>query len=167
MDWPVQEIQKLSKLIVEIGDSFMVRRTLARLESDELTLQGAISGLRGIFCSSRPTSERLRMARVGDHLNRTQLNALTNQTEARPRVAHLPELALRTQPMASGTVEPAKSPSSPRVYRRGRPASGRWHEISIRRSSAASPYRRCGYGSGACRWHCRDPSHARHRLQPR
>ncbi len=46
MDWSVQEIQQLSKLIVEIGDCFMVRRTLDRLEAEELTLQEAIALLR-------------------------------------------------------------------------------------------------------------------------
>ena len=73
----------------------MVRRTLDRLESGELTLQEAISGLRGILYSTRPTSEGLRVARVGDRgaiapqpiaehprINRTQLNAVTDQTQA-------------------------------------------------------------------------------------
>ena len=42
----VHEIYELSQLIVEIGDCFMVRRTLALLESGELTLQEAIVLLR-------------------------------------------------------------------------------------------------------------------------
>jgi len=44
----VHEIYELSLLIVEIGDCFMVRRTLNRLESDELTLQEAIVLLRSL-----------------------------------------------------------------------------------------------------------------------
>ena len=43
----VHELYQLSLLIVEIGDCFMVRRTLDRLEAEELTLQEAISGLEG------------------------------------------------------------------------------------------------------------------------
>ncbi len=42
----VHEIYELSLLIVEIGDCFMVRRTLQRLEAGELTLQEAIVLLR-------------------------------------------------------------------------------------------------------------------------
>ncbi len=42
----VYEIYELSQLIVEIGDCFMVRRTLNRLESGELSLQEAIVLLR-------------------------------------------------------------------------------------------------------------------------
>ncbi len=42
----LHELHELSKLIVEIGDCFMVRRTLIRLESGELTLQGAIELVR-------------------------------------------------------------------------------------------------------------------------
>ena len=38
----VHELQQLSQLIVEIGDCFMVRRTMQRLEAKELTLQEAI-----------------------------------------------------------------------------------------------------------------------------
>ncbi len=43
---------ELSQLIVEIGDSFLVRRTLARLESGEVTLKEAIvllRALRGLY----------------------------------------------------------------------------------------------------------------------
>ncbi len=47
MHWPISELHQLSLLIVEIGDCFMVRRTLDRLEAEELTLQEAISGLEG------------------------------------------------------------------------------------------------------------------------
>ncbi len=36
------ELHQLSLLIVEIGDCFMVRRTMQRLEAKELTLQEAI-----------------------------------------------------------------------------------------------------------------------------
>ena len=39
---------ELSQLIVEIGDCFMVRRTMQRLEAGELTLQGAIELLRSL-----------------------------------------------------------------------------------------------------------------------
>ncbi len=42
MHWPISELHQLSLLIVEIGDCFMVRRTLDRLEAEELTLQEAI-----------------------------------------------------------------------------------------------------------------------------
>ncbi len=38
----VHELHQLSQLIVGIGDCFMVRRTMQRLESGELTLQEAI-----------------------------------------------------------------------------------------------------------------------------
>ncbi len=38
----VLELHQLSLLIVEIGDCFMVRRTLQRLEAKELTLQEAV-----------------------------------------------------------------------------------------------------------------------------
>ncbi len=42
----VHEIYELSQLIVEIGDCFMVRRTLDRLEAGELTLREFIVLLR-------------------------------------------------------------------------------------------------------------------------
>ena len=42
----LHELHQLSLLIVEIGDCSMVRRTLDRLESGELTLQEAIVLLR-------------------------------------------------------------------------------------------------------------------------
>ncbi len=42
----VHEIYELSLLIVEIGDCFMVRRTMQRLEAKELTLREAIVLLR-------------------------------------------------------------------------------------------------------------------------
>ncbi len=45
----VYEIYELSKLIVEIGDCFMVRRTLQRLEADELISQEAIVLLRSLL----------------------------------------------------------------------------------------------------------------------
>ncbi len=45
----VQEIYELSQLIVEIGYCFMVRRTLNRLESGELTLREAIVLLRSLL----------------------------------------------------------------------------------------------------------------------
>ncbi len=38
----IYELHQLSKLIVEIGDCFLVRRTMQRLEAKELTLQEAI-----------------------------------------------------------------------------------------------------------------------------
>jgi len=38
----VHELHQLSLLIVEIGDCFMVRRTMQRLEAKELTLREAI-----------------------------------------------------------------------------------------------------------------------------
>ncbi len=38
----LHELHQLSLLIVEIGDCFMVRQTLQRLEAKELTLQEAI-----------------------------------------------------------------------------------------------------------------------------
>ncbi len=44
----VPGLYQLSLLIVEIGDCFMVRRTLVRLESGELTLQEAIVLLRSL-----------------------------------------------------------------------------------------------------------------------
>ncbi|MCH7567293.1 MAG: hypothetical protein IH787_06520 [Nitrospirae bacterium] len=43
----IHELHKLSLLIVEIGDCFMVKRMLQRLESGELTLQEATGMLRG------------------------------------------------------------------------------------------------------------------------
>ncbi|MCH8108346.1 MAG: hypothetical protein IIB30_08345 [Chloroflexi bacterium] len=45
----VHELHQLSQLIVEIGDCFMVRRTLARLESGELTLEEVIVLLRSLL----------------------------------------------------------------------------------------------------------------------
>ena len=53
MHWPVQVIQQFSKLIVEIGDTFMVRRTLDRLEFGELTLQKAVALLRSLGTGAR------------------------------------------------------------------------------------------------------------------
>ncbi len=44
----LHELHQLSLLIVEIGDCFMVRRTLDRLEAEELTLQEAIVLLRAL-----------------------------------------------------------------------------------------------------------------------
>jgi len=38
----IHELHQLSLLIVEIGDCFLVRRTLDRLEAGELTLHEAI-----------------------------------------------------------------------------------------------------------------------------
>ena len=38
----LHELHQLSQLIVEIGDCFMVRCTMQRLEAGELTLQEAI-----------------------------------------------------------------------------------------------------------------------------
>ncbi len=49
MHWPVHELHQLSLLIVEIGDCFMVRRTMQRLEAEELTLQEAIVLLRSLL----------------------------------------------------------------------------------------------------------------------
>ena len=51
----LNELHQLSQLIVEIRDCFMVRRTLDRLEAEELTLQEAISGLEGF--SNTPHQE--------------------------------------------------------------------------------------------------------------
>ncbi len=45
----IHELHQLSLLIVEIGDTFMGRRTLDRLEAGELTLQEAIVLLRSHF----------------------------------------------------------------------------------------------------------------------
>ncbi len=45
----VQELHQLSQLIVEAGGCFMVRRTMQRLEADELTLQEAIVLLRSLL----------------------------------------------------------------------------------------------------------------------
>ena len=45
---PVHELHQLSQLIVEIGDCFVVRRTLVRLESGELSLREAIALLRSL-----------------------------------------------------------------------------------------------------------------------
>jgi len=57
MHWPVHELHQLSQLIVEIGDCFMVRRTLDRLEAGELTLQEAIVLLRPDPTASRMFSQ--------------------------------------------------------------------------------------------------------------
>ena len=54
----VHELHELSKLIVEIGDCFMVRRTMQRLEAKELTLQGAIVLLRSVGTAD-PTKPRI------------------------------------------------------------------------------------------------------------
>ncbi len=54
----VHEVHHLSLLIVEIGDGFMVRRTLQRLEADELTLQEAIVLLRSPGTAD-PTEPRI------------------------------------------------------------------------------------------------------------
>ncbi len=45
----IHEIHQVSLLIVEIGDTFMVRRTLQRLEAGDLTLHEAIALLRSHF----------------------------------------------------------------------------------------------------------------------
>ena len=45
----VHELHQLSQLIVEIGDCFVVRRTLSRLETGELSLQEAIVLLRSLL----------------------------------------------------------------------------------------------------------------------
>ena len=44
----IHELHQLSQLIVEIGDCFLVRRALDRLEAKELTLQEAIVLLRSL-----------------------------------------------------------------------------------------------------------------------
>ncbi len=44
----IHELHQLSLLIVETGDCFMIRRTMQRLESGELTLQEAIVLLRSL-----------------------------------------------------------------------------------------------------------------------
>ncbi len=51
----IHEVHQLSQLIVEIGDCFMVRRTMQRLEAKELTLQEAIELLRSLGgpCSAK------------------------------------------------------------------------------------------------------------------
>ncbi len=54
----VHEIYELSQLIVEIGDTFMVRRTLARLEVGELTLQETIVLLTSLGTAD-PTEPRI------------------------------------------------------------------------------------------------------------
>ncbi len=45
----LHELHQLSLLIVEIGDCFIVRRTMQRLEAKELTLQEAIVLLRSLL----------------------------------------------------------------------------------------------------------------------
>ena len=52
----VHELHQLSQLIVEIGDCFMVKRTMKRLEADELTLQEAIVLLRSLGKTSLHTA---------------------------------------------------------------------------------------------------------------
>ncbi len=54
----VPELHQLSLLIVEIGDCFMVRRTMQRLESGELTLQEAIVLLTSLGTAD-PTKPRI------------------------------------------------------------------------------------------------------------
>ena len=49
----IHELHQLSQLIVEVGDCFMVRRTLIRLEAGELTLQEAIALLRPVLKAVR------------------------------------------------------------------------------------------------------------------
>ncbi len=44
----LHELHQLSLLIVEIGDGFMVRRTMQRLEAKELILHEAIALLRSL-----------------------------------------------------------------------------------------------------------------------
>lgn len=46
-NWPVAETHKLAQVIAEIGDCFIVRRTLQRLEFAEITIQEAIDRLAG------------------------------------------------------------------------------------------------------------------------
>ena len=55
---PVHELHQLSQLIVEIGDCFMVKRTLDRLEAGELSLQEAIVLLRSMGTTD-PTEPRM------------------------------------------------------------------------------------------------------------
>ncbi len=50
----VHEIYELSQLIVEIGDCFLVRRTMQRLEAGDLTLQEAIELLRSLGTADPP-----------------------------------------------------------------------------------------------------------------
>ncbi len=57
MHWPVHELHELSQLIVEIGDCFMVRRTMQRLEAKELTLQEAVVLLRSALESRLSLSD--------------------------------------------------------------------------------------------------------------
>ena len=45
----IHELHQLSQLIVEIGDCFMVRRTMRRLEAKELTLRDAIVLLKSVL----------------------------------------------------------------------------------------------------------------------
>lgn len=52
----LHELHQLSQLIVEIGDCFMVKRTMNRLEADELTLQEAIVLLRSLGKTSLHTA---------------------------------------------------------------------------------------------------------------
>ena len=51
----IHELHQVSLLIVEIGDTFMVRRTMQRLEAGELTLQQAIMLLKSLGgpCSAK------------------------------------------------------------------------------------------------------------------
>ncbi len=56
----IHELHQLSQLIVKIGDCFMVRRTMQRLEAKELTLQEVIVLLRSeIAASTVPQSTYL------------------------------------------------------------------------------------------------------------
>ena len=54
----IHELHQLSQLIVEIGDTFMVRRTLSRLETGELSLQEPIVLLR-LLGSADPPERRI------------------------------------------------------------------------------------------------------------
>ena len=47
--WSIQELHQLSQLIVEIGDSFVIRRMLQRIEAKELNLRKAIVLLRPLL----------------------------------------------------------------------------------------------------------------------
>ncbi len=51
----VHELHQLSLVIVEIGDCFVTRRRLQRLEAGELTLREAIELLRSVSTFSQST----------------------------------------------------------------------------------------------------------------
>ena len=51
----VHELHKLTLLIVEAGDCFVIRRTLQRLEAGELTLMEAVELLRSLSTLSQST----------------------------------------------------------------------------------------------------------------